>query len=162
VTETVALRRAGPEDATAVAVLWLRSRRASVPAIPPPVHSDDEVRDYFEYVVVPQGATWVLETSDGPVALLALAGGWIDHLYVDPGWTGRGLGSRLVEHAKQLSPDGLELWTFAANAGARRFYERHGFVAVGATGGDNEEGEPDVRYRWSQTPMASSRSQPGE
>ena len=37
--------------------------------------------------------------------------------------------------------------TFARNAGARRFYERHGFVAVAfGDGTGNEEGEPDVRY----------------
>lgn len=32
--------------------------------------------------------------------------------------------------------------------GARRFYERHGFVVVDATEGDNEEGAPDVCYQW--------------
>jgi GNAT superfamily N-acetyltransferase len=144
-----AFRQASPGDGRAVAELWLRSRRASIPAIPPPVHSDAEVRDYFEHVVLPKGETWVLESSTGdPVALLVLAAGWIEHLYVDPEWTGRGLGSRLVAQAKRLSPDGLELWTFASNAGARRFYERHEFIAVGSTDGDNEEGAPDVRYRW--------------
>ena len=41
----------------------------------------------------------------------------------------------------------LRLYTFARNAGARRFYERHGFVAVAfGDGSANEEGEPDVRY----------------
>ena len=37
---------------------------------------------------------------------------------------------------------------FQKNEGARRFYERHGFTAVEWTDGDNEEGAPDVRYRW--------------
>jgi hypothetical protein len=41
------------------------------------------------------------------------------------------------------------LWTFQANAPARRFYERHGFGAVEfGDGSGNEEGEPDVRYVW--------------
>ena len=48
-----------------------------------------------------------------------------------------------------MQPDGLDLWAFRSNTGARRFYERHGFVAVAFTEGDNEEGEPDVRYHWS-------------
>jgi GNAT superfamily N-acetyltransferase len=65
-----------------------------------------------------------------------------------PDWTGRGIGARLLDLAKVLRPDRLELWTFAANIGARRFYERHGFLAVDATDGDNEEGAPDVRYEW--------------
>jgi hypothetical protein len=41
----------------------------------------------------------------------------------------------------------VRLWCFQANSGARRFYERHGFVAVEFTDGhDNEEGCPDVLY----------------
>ena len=41
----------------------------------------------------------------------------------------------------------LRLYTFARNEGARRFYERHGFVAVAfGDGSGNQEGEPDVRY----------------
>jgi hypothetical protein len=51
--------------------------------------------------------------------------------------------------AKQRSPAELQLWTFQVNAGARRFYERHGFVPVELTdGATNQERQPDVRYRW--------------
>ena len=43
----------------------------------------------------------------------------------------------------------LSLWTFQQNARARRFYAKHGFVAVVETDGlDNEEKLPDVLYRW--------------
>jgi GNAT superfamily N-acetyltransferase len=63
-------------------------------------------------------------------------------------FTGRGLGPQLLNLAKDHNPDGLELWTFQANTGARRFYERHGFVTVGTTDADNDEGAPDVRYHW--------------
>jgi len=54
----------------------------------------------------------------------------------------------LIAIAKQERPDGLKLWTFQANTGARPFYEHHGFAATGSTSGDNEEGAPDVRYVW--------------
>jgi ribosomal protein S18 acetylase RimI-like enzyme len=51
--------------------------------------------------------------------------------------------------AKQRRPDGLELYTFQVNDRARRFYERHGFVvAMLGDGSGNEEGQPDVLYRW--------------
>ena len=131
-----------------VAGVWLRSRHASVPSIPPPTHGDHEVRQWFATVVLPTQEVWVAELGDGIVALLVLDAGWVLQLYVDPAFTGRGLGSRLLDLAKEHNPDGLELWTFQANTGARRFYERHGFIAVGMTDGDNEEGAPDVRYRW--------------
>jgi GNAT superfamily N-acetyltransferase len=141
-------RRASPEDATALAATWLRSRHASVPDIPSPVHSDAEVSEWFETVVLPERETWVIENDDTVVALLVLEAGWVDQLYVDPDFTGRGLGSCLLAVAKAVSPAGLDLWTFQANTRARRFYERHGFIAVAVTDGENEEGAPDVRYRW--------------
>jgi GNAT superfamily N-acetyltransferase len=119
-----------------------------VPAIPPPVHTDEEVHDFFATVVVPTRETWLIEDGGAVVALLVIDDGWIDQLYVDPDHTGRGLGSRLVELAKERCPDRLDLWTFQSNRGARRFYERHGFSEVARTDGDNEEHSPDVRYRW--------------
>jgi hypothetical protein len=50
----VKIRRARVAEARSVADVWLRSRVASIPQIPPPVHSDDDVRDYFERVVLPE------------------------------------------------------------------------------------------------------------
>jgi GNAT superfamily N-acetyltransferase len=142
-------RRAKQEDATGVAAVWLRSRRASIPAIPAPIHGDEDVHEFFATVILPERETWVIDDDHGEiVALLVLEPGWIDQLYVDPRHTGRGLGSRLLNAAKAIYSDRLDLWTFTANTRARHFYERHGFVAVGSTEGDNEEGAPDVRYHW--------------
>ena len=132
----------------AVADLWLRSRYASIPAIPPPVHSDDEVREWFASVVLPSGQLWVIEADEGLVAMLVLDNGWLAQLYVDPEWTGRGLGSRLVKLAKELHPNGLDLWTFQSNIRARCFYEQHGFAVLATTDGANQEGAPDVHYHW--------------
>lgn len=140
-------RRARPGEVRSAADLWLRARRASVPQIPPPVHSDDEVRAYFETVLFPSQELWVVASQGQLVALMALGGDWLEQLYVDPAWTGGGLGSRLVDLAKQRRA-ALDLWTFQANLGARNFYERHGFLVVATTEGDNEEGAPDVRYHW--------------
>jgi GNAT superfamily N-acetyltransferase len=147
-TDAPTPRRATPADAENVAVLWMRSRRAAIPNMPPPVHTDDEVRRWFATVVLRQRETWVIEQGRSIIAVLVLLPGWIDQIYVDPEHAGRRLGTRLVELAKELNPAGLDLWTFESNTGARRFYERHGFIAVDATDGCNEEGAPDVRYHW--------------
>jgi GNAT superfamily N-acetyltransferase len=145
----VTLRRAEAADAAALAEVWLRSRRAAQPTIPPPVHADHEVRHWFANVVVPTRETWLAEVDGAVVAVLVLDGDELDQLYVEPGWQGRGIGSELVRLAQQRRPGGLALWTFLANLPARRFYERHGFLAVGWTdGSSNEEGAPDVRYAW--------------
>lgn len=140
--------------AGSVAEVWLRARKASIPAIPPPVRSDDEVRAYFRDVVLPSTEVWVALDPD-VVGLLVLAGDVIDHLYVDPDHQRRGVGTALLDHAKRQRPRGLQLWTFQSNLGAQRFYERHGFAAVEETDGDNEEGAPDVRYRWRPMPYPS-------
>ena len=79
---------------------------------------------------------------------MVLNGNWVDQLYIDPDWTGQGLGSGLIDKAKTEHPEILQLWTFESNRGARRFYERHGFIAFGQTTGNNEEGAPDIHYRW--------------
>ena len=144
----VELRRARQDEGRQVAEVWLRSRAASVPAIPPPVHSEDEVRTRFTEVVVPTREVWVADQGGTIVALLVLEDDWVDQLYVDPEWTGKTVGSQLLDLAKRQRPGGLRLWAFQSNTGARRFYERHGFVATATTDGDNEEGAPDVRYEW--------------
>jgi GNAT superfamily N-acetyltransferase len=148
-SDTDTLRRAGPHEAVAVADLWLRSRKASVPANPPAIHSDSDVRSYFSTVVLVEQEVWVIDRSaTGIIAMIALKDDWIEHLHVEPGLTGCGLGARLVDLAKDWSVESLDLWTFQSNTGARRFYERHGFLVVAMTDGENEEGAPDVRYRW--------------
>jgi GNAT superfamily N-acetyltransferase len=147
---SAALRRAGPDDARAVADVLIRSRQAAVGAIPAAVHSDDEIREWIKAVVIPEREVWLVVSSTGQaLALLVLDDGWVDHLYVDPDWTGMGLGSRLIELAKARRPAGLQLWTFATNVRAQRFYGRHGFVVAETTDGSgNEEQEPDLRFVW--------------
>ena len=145
----VIFRRATEADACAAADLWLRARKAAIDVIPQPVHRDDEVRAWFASHVVCNTALWVAEDPPGAlVGILVLDGPWLDQLYVEPTMTGRGIGASLVELAKRERPTGLRLWTFASNAGAQRFYERHGFLETRRTDGDNEEGAPDILYVW--------------
>jgi GNAT superfamily N-acetyltransferase len=145
---SVVLRRAGAADAKAAAETWVQSRLASVGSIPPPVHSPEEMRAWFCDVVVPTREVWIAETRDAVVAVLVLHDGWVDQLYVHPHWTGRGVGSQLLDLAKSRSRR-LDLWAFQSNLAAKRFYERHGFVEIERTdGSSNEERAPDVHYRW--------------
>jgi GNAT superfamily N-acetyltransferase len=142
------IRKADPGEAGSLAALWLRSRTASVPSIPPTVHTDDDVHRWFEEVVLPTREVWVADSSGEAMALMVLDQEWIDQLYVDPAATGRGIGGALLEHAMKLRPTGLKLWTFQSNLEARRFYEARGFVATAMTKGNNEEQAPDVCYEW--------------
>jgi ribosomal protein S18 acetylase RimI-like enzyme len=85
------------------------------------------------------------------VAFLAMRGSYIDRLYVDPGWQRSGWGTRLLEHARTLSPRGLELHTHVENRAARALYQKHGFVAVRVGVSPPPESAPDVEYHWRPT-----------
>jgi hypothetical protein len=61
------------------------------------------------------------------------------------------VGAALLDRAKAQRSGGLTLWTFVANEGARRFYARQGFVEIGRSEGENEEGLPDLLFRWRET-----------
>jgi enamine deaminase RidA (YjgF/YER057c/UK114 family)/GNAT superfamily N-acetyltransferase len=144
----VVLRRAADADAGPAAEVYLRSFDAALPTVRR-AHTDDEVREWFRYVVVPSQETWVAVAGEETVGVMVLEGEELSQLYLAPEWRGRGLGDRFVELAKRERPDGLELWTFQVNERAARFYERHGFVVGERTdGARNEEREPDARYVW--------------
>ncbi len=63
--------------------------------------------------------------------------GWIEELYVRPGWRGRGIGSALLdatlERARELGWRAMELEVVAGHERAAALYLRHGFVAVART-----------------------------
>jgi GNAT superfamily N-acetyltransferase len=144
----VIVRRARLDEAAAAADVWVRSRVASVPAIPPPTHTEADMRAHFAEVVVPSTEVWVAESGGALLAVLVLDGEWVDQLYVDPDHFGQGIGGALLATAKRERPSGLRLSVFVTNVGARRFYERHGFVPTGPPSTANEEQVPAFEYAW--------------
>jgi len=143
------LRRGTDRDAGAIADLHLRARKAAIPAVPAPVHADEEIRVWIAQHVVPRTELWIAESDGGALAgMLVLDDEWVDQLYVEPRLTGRGIGGVLIGLAKRQRPGGLRLWTFESNVGAQRFYEKHHFRAIDRTAGDNEEGAADILYVW--------------
>jgi len=148
VSTELLLRPAATDDADGLARVHLESRRAAVPAMPPPVHPPEEVVDHLAQRVR-AGGVWVAEHDRRVVAYLDLVDGWLDGLYVDPSHAGQGIGSALLELAKTLAPEGFELWVFESNHTARRFYRSRGLVELEHTDGSgNEERSPDVRMAW--------------
>jgi GNAT superfamily N-acetyltransferase len=110
---------------------------------------DDETRPKLGGWFIERGPIYVAEEDGRVVGFSGVADGELTHLYVHPAAQSAGVGTRLLEHAKTLSAERLELWVFQRNEGARRFYERHGFRLVRLTdGADNMEKEPDARYEW--------------
>jgi len=149
----IRIRRPDPSrfaaDADAVTKLFIEARRKAMPKLRAS-RSDEETYEWMREVVFPRRSIRIAEQGDEIVGFAARDGAWLEHLYVKLGFTGRGIGSELlnvvINEAKPLTPV-LRLHAFQRNEAARRFYERHGFVAVAfGDGSTNEEGEPDVRY----------------
>jgi GNAT superfamily N-acetyltransferase len=151
--QKIVIRRPNPgrftAEADAVTALFIDARRAALPKVKV-LRTEAETYEWMREIVFPRRSIRIAELDGDIVGFAARDGAWLEHLYVKVGFTGRGIGSELlnvvVSEAKPVTPV-LRLYAFQSNEGARRFYERHGFVAV--TFGDgtgNEEGEPDVRY----------------
>ena len=110
-------------------------------------HSIEEQRAYFLREVLPNNDVRVAFMGDRLVAFIAATNRSIAQLYVGPRYHGYGIGSSLLDWAKEGSAGTLTLYTFARNHTARAFYERHGFVAV-AHGFEPTWQLEDIKYQW--------------
>ena len=147
------IRRPNPalftQETATVSELYIASRAKTLPKLKQ-THSIDEIHAWMREVVFPRRSIRIAQIGDEIVGFAARDGAWLEHLYIKPGWTGKGIGRELLDvivaEARMVTPV-LRLYTFQCNVGARRFYERHGFTAVEfGNGSTNEENEPDVRY----------------
>ena len=133
------VRPAQPEDAGAMAGIlhaWV-ARTAWMPKR----HGLRETEGFCAALV--PGA--LVAERGGVAGFLALEEEEVVALYCRD--RGAGVGRALLDAAK-AGRGRLSLRTFAANAGARRFYAREGFREVGGTAGANAEGLPDVWLEW--------------
>ena len=150
----VVLRPATLADADDIA----RIMRAALQAFDwiPQLHTPEEDRGFIRGHVLPNQSATVAESAGAIVGFIAIYGCWVTQLYLDPQWTGRGIGAELLRQATRPM-DVVKLYCFQSNAGARRFYEREGFDAAGlGDGSGNEEGLPDIFTRGTD-PCAARR-----
>lgn len=137
------LRQARPADAPDCARI-LREWAAETPWFPvdtPAAADPQAIRERMH-----RGEVIVAEAG-GLAGFLALEGDFLACLYVARRHRGRGVGKRLLDHAKARKGR-LDLWTHAANRRARAFYAREGFAERRRTAGANDERLPDVEYVW--------------
>jgi len=143
----VRLRSVEPGDTEAVGDVFLAALAGMTYL--PDLHTEEETRTFIRDLLLPYNEVWVAEEDGRVIGFTGLGDDFVRHLYVRPEEQDRGVGTALLELAKERRPAGLQLWVFQRNVGARRFYERHGFTVVELTDGSgNEEREPDARYVW--------------
>ncbi|MEG1615666.1 MAG: GNAT family N-acetyltransferase [Bacteroidales bacterium] len=124
------IRKYIPEDATAVIDLWLKASAIS--------HSFIEYdywlknADAMKSVYLPMANTSVYVTEQGEIAgFIALVGNLVAALFVSPTHQNCGIGSVLLREAKERFTS-LELYVYALNGPAIRFYTRNGFERRGS------------------------------
>ena len=124
------------DDFEAVTTLWRRAREQAFPDFQRRKgHTFAEDQAYFRDVILVNNDVWVVSMNETPAAFMAIAGDFIDQLYVDPECQRSGLGRALLEHARSLSPEHLWLYTLQINTNGRAFSPA-------------PESEPDVEYHW--------------
>jgi len=144
------IRRARDEEIEPLTRLFIRARNEMdyLPRVP------DEAAVPIAARIREHEEVWVAEENGRLLGFLGIEHSTnldapvLEKIYVDPAEQNRGVGSALLDKAKELRPSELYLWVFQKNP-ARRLYERHGFELVELTdGADNMEREPDALYRW--------------
>jgi len=151
----LSIRDGSRADTEPLTTLYLRSRTAAMPWLVSP-HDEPATRWWMEHVVLAAQRVWVAQSSDRVLGFAALAGHWLEQLYVDPEAQSGGVGRALLDAVKDCSPEGLMLHVFTRNVRARRFYQATGFILTDTSDGSrNEEREPDCTYTWPGQPHLS-------
>ena len=139
--------RSGERKDIAQIALMLRTSYDRMPYIPR-LHTADEDLAYVAGLLSDH-EVWVADDGEGVRGFAVLSADQLLQIHVSPDDQNRGVGSLLLDKAKERLPEGFSLWVFQQNTGARRFYERHGLELVRETDGQgNEENEPDAQYAW--------------
>ena len=138
------IRKAEPKDLSRIAEILVFTKRMKYRSI---FHNDEYSFNELQVVKVadefndPELLDKVWVYDDGIVkGMIHLEGKEIAELYVDYFFWKEGIGSKLVEFAKEKF-DAKVVWTLEKNADAIHFYEKHGFKLNGKK--QLEEGTPE-------------------
>lgn len=143
------LRRYDSSDEAALIEMWHETKVLAYPYLrSEQSYTVETDTAFFREHIAPRCEIWLAESDAGIVGFLALDGRYLDRLYVHPGAQRSGVGTALLEKAKELSPQGIELHTHQQNVSACVFYEEQGFRAVRFGTSGPPECAPDVEYAW--------------
>lgn len=149
--EYISIKRATQNDVAEIARVFRESFQATLPFLPT-LHTAEEDFAYFKEQVLTRNDVFVAKNSNEKiVGFIAFNEAWVNHLYLLPSSTKKGIGKRLLNEAKRKS-ESLMLWAFQKNQNARDFYLSQGFKIVKETdGSENEEKEPDILMEWTKS-----------
>ena len=138
-----------PEDFGPLVALWRASKRRAFPYVKAQQrHTLENDEDYFRDAVLPVADVWVAHKGGILLGFMALEGDLIDLLFVAVDAQGQGVGTALMNMAKELFPNRLRAYTFQRNETARSFFAVQGFAEIGFGVSPPPEDEPDVELLW--------------
>jgi ribosomal protein S18 acetylase RimI-like enzyme len=129
--------------------MWRESFEFGVGITDP--HPIAEQAAYFEAEILPKNSVRLALVAGQLVGFVAASGESVAQLHVRVGFHRLGIGSQLINWAKNQSIGSLWLYTFARNTVAQAFYEHHGFRIV-ARGFEPTWQLEDIKYLWSASP----------
>ena len=121
-------------------------------------HTLANAQTFFRARVLPTCRVLVAVRDEQLLGLLALAAPWIQQLAIFPEHQRCGIGTALLQRAREISPDELRLFTFQRNLAGRAFYDQQGFTVVKFGVSPAPELEPDVEYRWTGSRRLAARN----
>jgi putative acetyltransferase len=126
------LRSYTPADEDAAIELWRRTWARHYP------HIDFNARvnwwrERWRQELLPVAHVVLAESGGALTGFVTIdpKTGYLDQIVVAPEHWGTGIAEALLDEAKRLSPEGLELLVNKDNSRAIRFYEKHGFAYSG-------------------------------
>jgi putative acetyltransferase len=141
------LRPYRAEDEAAAIALWQQTWQQAYPAIDFTARVT-WWRERWRGELVPNATIIVAEQAGVLLGFVTIdSAGYLDQLVVAPDCWGSELGNRLVDAAKQLSPDRITLLVNTDNIRAIRFYTRNGFAHAGDDVNPTS-GRPVLRMEW--------------
>ncbi|WP_325894862.1 GNAT family N-acetyltransferase [Grimontia sp. NTOU-MAR1] len=128
--------------------MWRSSKERALGI--PEAHDLEAHRYYLNRILTASNRVYLAleKRSERVLGMIAFDQNFITQLYVDCDYQNQGIGSVLVDLAKETTSQNLQLYTFEMNAPARRFWKKHGFEEKQVGQHNNEEGLVDVLCEW--------------
>ena len=140
----LSIRPFRPDDLDILLKIWLSANLQAHDFISSAYWTDhlEMVRD-----LLPQAEIYVYQQQGTPCGFIGITDGdYIAGLFVDESCRSRGIGKKLLDHAKRKHPL-LRLHVYRKNGRAVRFYLREGFTRA-EEHVDNSTGEAELLLTW--------------
>lgn len=155
--KTIKIRDYQPEDLENIVQIWYETWHQTFPHLQHPQPYAGWKQKFYELEQIGDIFIAEVENKITGFAVILTTEQCLSQLFVDGNYQKLGIGSVLLNLAKRLCPQGLNLYTLQENLKARAFYEKHGFKA--RTFSINEfNGQPNVEYYWKPEPILASLS----